>query len=846
MQPRKLCYLRIEDQVPKNPIADLFQRLPIDYRPLSKWLEFTWLLSNQKVPEFEILTADFNFETDATSPKLDDPRNPLVAQAPNLRWHPDLQRMLTSGILMASTLAGMTVRRDLPAGAAVHTSYKDIVAQDVVSTMLVSQILLLCGEKLNTETTGDLLSQTIATVLKGANNVESAFVEAYARFRNALLERCGIGVANSAPISIWVVWESLARLLDLCDRYARIRGTCSEGALNKQLIKELDEFGLEIYDRRGRNDSIHVASLFADFVLQPATGYTAEDWFMLNILAPARKGAVGGEGWRYLKELQTQSVYDVRPLRAYFSLPANTERKSVMKALEHPLHRMLALYWAWLEQFEENYVNRKNTPFDPIEGCYAPTESFASLKLQCATLLDVIQQIPKLHPEWTKTQPKDTAIPLRAQNGPSILKAIEIACNREHNPNPLTAPLRYGKPEYSQRRVTGVEALLAILIDWGALELIGTRRYRVNRDSLGDDYPILVDQGELAWRLGFSDLSQLSRDILRPGGVDSTTAVFLKDLELRPIPEHYRTIMLGEFVSPQWWDSQKGDWKIPPASWPRCIRPAVTSPHPDLLQEQHFRSRASEQMIQIVSPTYNSKLAGAEIAGCSTPFHLVNGDYYRIWPDLEQPGLCRMIILDASGKHQAAAQLICEVHGFLKGSAAYALEPVDIAHQLNHCLGHVDLADNDADVPTPCFRNFAPWRTATMIAGSLQPDLIWRWANAGHPKPILVRASGEVELLGTTDAGLGFYPRATYVEQCCQLKHGDTLFLYSDGLTEELTTFAERDPDQLLVRLASQATQYANEASGIRDCLLDLIQRSRTATHALDDTTLIVMKIPTG
>ncbi len=55
---------------------------------------------------------------------------------------------------------------------------------------------------------------------------------------------------------------------------------------------------------------------------------------------------------------------------------------------------------------------------------------------------------------------------------------------------------------------------------------------------------------------------------------------------------------------------------------------------------------------------------------------------------------------------------------------------------------------------------------------------------AGHPAPALVRSKGGIELLGTGGMPIGMFAGVTYESIPFVLEHGDTLVLYSDGISE--------------------------------------------------------------
>ena len=60
------------------------------------------------------------------------------------------------------------------------------------------------------------------------------------------------------------------------------------------------------------------------------------------------------------------------------------------------------------------------------------------------------------------------------------------------------------------------------------------------------------------------------------------------------------------------------------------------------------------------------------------------------------------------------------------------------------------------------------------------------YASAGHDPPFLIRAVGQMEAVDSTGIVLGVSEDAQYIEREIFVDHGDTIFLYTDGVTEEL------------------------------------------------------------
>lgn len=109
------------------------------------------------------------------------------------------------------------------------------------------------------------------------------------------------------------------------------------------------------------------------------------------------------------------------------------------------------------------------------------------------------------------------------------------------------------------------------------------------------------------------------------------------------------------------------------------------------------------------------------------------------------------------------------------------------------------------------------------------------WANAGHPKPFLVRTNGEMIPLATTGMPLGMLETAQYSAEEIQLQRGDKVVIYSDGLSEAENEDGARF-DKSGMREAIRAHASASCAA-MHQGILQAFERFTEATVQGDDTT---------
>jgi sigma-B regulation protein RsbU (phosphoserine phosphatase) len=115
------------------------------------------------------------------------------------------------------------------------------------------------------------------------------------------------------------------------------------------------------------------------------------------------------------------------------------------------------------------------------------------------------------------------------------------------------------------------------------------------------------------------------------------------------------------------------------------------------------------------------------------------------------------------------------------------------------------------------------------------------YTNAGHNPPVVVRASGEFELL--KEAGgiiLGILPLAVYKEARMTLNPGDTLVLFTDGVTEAADPSDEEYGE---ARLAALVTSMKNRPSEeIVEAIHSAVGAFTQGAPAADDITVVVAR----
>lgn len=220
------------------------------------------------------------------------------------------------------------------------------------------------------------------------------------------------------------------------------------------------------------------------------------------------------------------------------------------------------------------------------------------------------------------------------------------------------------------------------------------------------------------------------------------------------------------------------------------------------------------------------QIPGYEVAAMTQPLRFVGGDYYGIVPISDhQTVFC---IADVAGKGMPAALLMSSLQAALQPLIAQRLEPHELCHRLNRILCDV--------TPVGKFISFF-----YAVLDSHTNRLTY--CNAGHNPPLLVRTDGTSNELNSAGAVLGQFPHWLYEQSELQIRGGDKLLLFTDGLVEAPNSDYEQFGEQSLVNIARE-----NASSSAEDLMatLTLAASQHCGNHFHDDASLIVLKATAG
>ena len=194
-----------------------------------------------------------------------------------------------------------------------------------------------------------------------------------------------------------------------------------------------------------------------------------------------------------------------------------------------------------------------------------------------------------------------------------------------------------------------------------------------------------------------------------------------------------------------------------------------------VLEEIDEQLRLAARIQRDFLPRQLPEVGPARFGVLYRPVSWVSGDIYDI-ARLDETNLY-FYVADAVGHGMPAALLTMFIDRSLEskrinGQRYEIIPPGQSLAQLN------------ADM---CEQNLSASQFCTAVYGVLDTSTLQlTYARAGHPPPIIRRASGKLEQMDVPGTLLGVFPGVEFAEATVQLEHGDRVLLYTDGAEEAL------------------------------------------------------------
>jgi serine phosphatase RsbU (regulator of sigma subunit)/anti-sigma regulatory factor (Ser/Thr protein kinase) len=240
---------------------------------------------------------------------------------------------------------------------------------------------------------------------------------------------------------------------------------------------------------------------------------------------------------------------------------------------------------------------------------------------------------------------------------------------------------------------------------------------------------------------------------------------------------------------------------------------------------EYIAETLQESLLPATLPTIPGVEAAAEFRPAGER-HVVGGDFYDVFQG--DDGSWAVVVGDVCGKGASAAAVTGLARYTLRAAAVREPRPSRVLRLLNDAILR-QRAPNE-------FCSVAFARLETNGPGSARATL----SNGGHPLPLVLRAAGAVEPIGSYGTLLGVVEDPQLSDATVELHPGDALVLYTDGLTdahapERIVTQAELESV-----LAASAGRPAPEIA--REVARAVLGNGREQPR--DDVALLVLGLP--
>ena len=232
----------------------------------------------------------------------------------------------------------------------------------------------------------------------------------------------------------------------------------------------------------------------------------------------------------------------------------------------------------------------------------------------------------------------------------------------------------------------------------------------------------------------------------------------------------------------------------------------------------------ARRMQRSILPTMFPKKRNCEVFASMQAARAVGGDFYDV-VSLEEEYI-GLAIADVSGKGVPAALFMMSSRTLLKGAAIGTLEPAAVLTETNNIL-----SDDNASM-----------MFVTVLYAIYNAETgRFLYASGGHDTPLVVHPDGSSTFLSRTNGvALGVIPEFEYVAESVLLKPGDTVLLYTDGVTEAQNAEGEQFGLGRLSRLFDGAPpRGAQEAT---ERVFNAVKAFAGDAEQFDDITCLAMQ----
>jgi sigma-B regulation protein RsbU (phosphoserine phosphatase) len=225
---------------------------------------------------------------------------------------------------------------------------------------------------------------------------------------------------------------------------------------------------------------------------------------------------------------------------------------------------------------------------------------------------------------------------------------------------------------------------------------------------------------------------------------------------------------------------------------------------------------------------------GLRVLGMCDPARMVSGDYY----DYQLvDGKLALAIGDVAGKGISAALLMATIQAALRMELrAAAADPA--APSMNGL--RFSTARMVSELNQQLYATTSPEKYATFFFSIFdQATGLLTYTNAGHLQPVLFR-DGAATPLDVNGTVVGAFPFAKYEESKVELRPGDLLLCYTDGVTEPENEYGEMFGEERLIDLVAKNAD--RDEAQIIASVMECVREWTGAPELSDDMTVLLAR----
>jgi sigma-B regulation protein RsbU (phosphoserine phosphatase) len=251
--------------------------------------------------------------------------------------------------------------------------------------------------------------------------------------------------------------------------------------------------------------------------------------------------------------------------------------------------------------------------------------------------------------------------------------------------------------------------------------------------------------------------------------------------------------------------------------------------------DEDLRAAANIQGSLIPPQTVQGRFAELALAWRFTPCHAVGGDAFNLFR-LDQEHIACWV-LDVSGHDVPAAMMTVSVSQCLTAQVGSALKKrMEEPPHYRLAAPHEVLEELDREFPVERFDKF--FTMNYLVLNSVSGRL--RHCRAAHPRPILARASGELEMLESAGTIIGLGGVVPYTQGETDLVPGDRVFIYSNGVLAGGNRWGERFGEERLTETVHSLAD--RDLQDVCDGVIDALAQFAGGVPPADDLAFVALE----